>query len=188
MANQIQIRRGLVADLPILASGEFGFTTDTKDVYIGDGSSNTKITNAASGMEWSLISTNTTAVSGNGYLINATTGNITLTLPSSPTEGDSVGISDAYSKATTNTITIARNSENISGNASDLVLGIAGVGYILMYADSTQGWVISSDGGVGDNTGLFEIDVNGGLMPVTDNLSDNYYELDGNDDIMPQVV
>lgn len=33
--------------------------------------------------------------------------------------------------------------------------------------------------------GLFEVDTDGNLTPVTDNLSDNYYELDANDDIMP---
>jgi hypothetical protein len=34
--------------------------------------------------------------------------------------------------------------------------------------------------------GLFEIDVDGGLMPITDTRSDCYYELDVNDDIQPQ--
>jgi hypothetical protein len=34
---------------------------------------------------------------------------------------------------------------------------------------------------------LFEIDLNGDLEPVTDVQDDNYYELDGNDDIMPKV-
>jgi hypothetical protein len=33
--------------------------------------------------------------------------------------------------------------------------------------------------------GLFEIDVDGGLMPVTDSRSDIYYELDVNGDIQP---
>jgi hypothetical protein len=39
--------------------------------------------------------------------------------------------------------------------------------------------------GVGADSGLFEVDIDGALMPVTDNLSDAYYELDVNDDIMP---
>ena len=37
MSQTIQVKRGLKADLPILASGEFGFCTDTKEIYIGDG-------------------------------------------------------------------------------------------------------------------------------------------------------
>lgn len=34
--------------------------------------------------------------------------------------------------------------------------------------------------------GLFEIDIDGELMPITDTRSDCYYELDVNDDIQPQ--
>jgi hypothetical protein len=36
--------------------------------------------------------------------------------------------------------------------------------------------------------GLFEVDVDGGLMPVTDSLTDEYYELDVNGDIQPIAV
>jgi len=42
--------------------------------------------------------------------------------------------------------------------------------------------------GVGESSGLFEIDVDGGLMPVTDTGSDAYYELDVNGDIQPIAV
>jgi len=38
------------------------------------------------------------------------------------------------------------------------------------------------------DSGLFEIDISGGLQPVTDNLTDNYYELDVNDDIQPLIA
>jgi len=64
-----------------------------------------------------------------------------------------------------------------TGNATQ-VLTSNGAGAVPTMQDATSSSAV----------GLFEIDVNGGLMPVTDNLSDNYYELDGNDDIMPQVV
>lgn len=40
MAQTIIIKRGLKANLPALAAGEFGLCTDTKEVFIGDGSSN----------------------------------------------------------------------------------------------------------------------------------------------------
>ena len=39
---------------------------------------------------------------------------------------------------------------------------------------------------IDNNTvGLFEIDINGGLMPTTDTSIDDHYELDSNGDIMP---
>ena len=40
MSQTIQVKRGLKADMPILALGEFGFCTDTEEIYIGDGVSN----------------------------------------------------------------------------------------------------------------------------------------------------
>ncbi|WP_459480256.1 hyaluronate lyase N-terminal domain-containing protein [Clostridium saccharoperbutylacetonicum] len=40
MANKIQIKRGLKANLPLLDVGEPAFTTDTKEFFIGDGISN----------------------------------------------------------------------------------------------------------------------------------------------------
>jgi len=40
MSNTIQIRRGLQSGLPTLAAGQFGFTTDEKRMYIGDGTTN----------------------------------------------------------------------------------------------------------------------------------------------------
>lgn len=38
--RKMQLRRGLKANLPTLAAGELGFCTDTKELYIGDGSNN----------------------------------------------------------------------------------------------------------------------------------------------------
>ena len=40
MTNTIQVRRGANASIPILAAGEFGFSTDTKQLHIGDGTAN----------------------------------------------------------------------------------------------------------------------------------------------------
>lgn len=36
----LKIRRGLKADLPILAEGEFGYCTDSKELFIGTSSGN----------------------------------------------------------------------------------------------------------------------------------------------------
>ena len=43
MANKVQIKRGLFASLPTLDAGEFGFSTDTKQVHIGDGAANYEV-------------------------------------------------------------------------------------------------------------------------------------------------
>lgn len=101
------------------------------------------------GLSWSIISTNTTGSDGNGYLINASSGNITLTLPATPSEGDTVGVCDFYNKAATNTIAVARNSTNIEGSATDLVIDVNGAGFTLVYTDATRGWEIVSEIGGG---------------------------------------
>src|SRR6056297_1903206 len=43
MANLIQIKRGLKSNPPTLSSGEPGWTTDTHDLFIGDGASNYQV-------------------------------------------------------------------------------------------------------------------------------------------------
>lgn len=44
MANKIQIRRGIKANLPILSAGEPAFCTDTKQLFLGTGSGNIEYT------------------------------------------------------------------------------------------------------------------------------------------------
>ena len=43
-----------------------------------------------------------TSVSGNGYFVNTTSGAVTVTLPSSPSAGDIVAVSDYAKTAATN--------------------------------------------------------------------------------------
>jgi hypothetical protein len=81
-----------------------------------------------------------TAVSGNGYFVNTTSGAITMTLPATPTAGDIVSIADYAGTAETNNITIARNGSNINGAASDQLINKNNSGITLVYVDGTQGW------------------------------------------------
>lgn len=43
MANKIQQRRGLKSAIPTLSSGELGYTTDTRELFIGTGSGNVNV-------------------------------------------------------------------------------------------------------------------------------------------------
>jgi len=81
-----------------------------------------------------------TAVSGNGYFVNTTSGAITVTLPATPSAGDIVSIADYAGTAATNNITIARNGSNINGAASDQLINKNNSGITLVYVDGTQGW------------------------------------------------
>jgi hypothetical protein len=86
-----------------------------------------------------------TAVSGNGYFVDTTSGAVTVTLPASPSAGDIVAVSDYAQTAETNNITIARNGSNINGSASDIVISINGKSITLVYVDGTQGWKITDN-------------------------------------------
>jgi len=100
------------------------------------------------GLTWSVITTSTAAVKDNGYIIDASIGAITLTLPTTPDEGDSVGIKSIDSS---NTITIARNGSKIEGDEEDLVWNVAKSGAILVYSTAAYGWTIVTEinGGAG---------------------------------------
>jgi len=81
-----------------------------------------------------------TATSGSGFFVNTGSGAVTVTLPSSPSAGNVVAVSDYNSTAGTNNITIARNGSNINGSASNLVISKANSAIQLVYVDATTGW------------------------------------------------
>ena len=82
-----------------------------------------------------------TAVNGEGYFINTTSGEITLTLPSSPSAGAIVAFKDYANTFDTNKLTVNRNGSNIAGEATDAEITVEGQAITLVYADNTQGWL-----------------------------------------------
>ena len=84
----------------------------------------------------SSISSNTTAVKNTLYVFKS---NLTLTLPASPSNGDSIKISN---RSGVTTCVVARNSEKIMGDSSDLTIDKLNAGIELIYSGSTDGWVI----------------------------------------------
>ena len=83
-----------------------------------------------------------TAVSGNGYFVNTTSGAITVTLPASPSGGDIVSIKDYAQTFATNNVTLNRNSSNIEGVAGNVILNGSAESVTFVYVDSTKGWVL----------------------------------------------
>ena len=60
-----------------------------------------------------------TGVSGVGYFVNTAGGEVTITLPGSPSAGNVIGVSDYNSTAATNSIVINRNSNKINGGTDN---------------------------------------------------------------------
>jgi hypothetical protein len=82
-----------------------------------------------------------TATAGEGYFVNTTSGQITVTLPASPSAGDIVGVKDYANTADTNKIIIGRNGSNIQGIANNFEITTEGLAIILLYVDATKGWL-----------------------------------------------
>jgi hypothetical protein len=93
--------------------------------------------------------TSFTAVAGNSYPINTTSGAVTATLPASATAGQQLNFFDYAGTASTNNITINPNGGKINGAAANAVISTARASVSLVYVDSTQGWV---DVAVGNST------------------------------------
>ena len=99
-----------------------------------------------SATDWqSTIQTSSfTAAAGKGYFVNTTSSAVTITLPSSPSLGDIVAISDYGGNVETNNITVT-SSNNIQGSSLDKLLNKNNSSVTLVYSDATKGWITSSD-------------------------------------------
>jgi len=86
-----------------------------------------------------------TAVSGNGYFVNTTSGAITVTLPATPSAGDIVALQDYAGTWGNNNVTIARNGSNIGGAGVDATLSTFNQSITLVYVDGTRGWQTVND-------------------------------------------
>ena len=83
-----------------------------------------------------VIGTNTTAVASRIYVLTAS---LTLTLPASPSAGNTVVVSNMSGAITA---VIGRNGQPIMALAEDLTVDLDGAGFTLVYADATRGWVL----------------------------------------------
>ena len=86
-----------------------------------------------------------TAVNGDQLLVNTSGSGIgtgvTITLPASPAIGNEVHFIDSGNAFASNNLTIGRNSSNILGAASNLVVSTNGAAFTLVYVNATRGWI-----------------------------------------------
>src|SRR6056300_509403 len=93
-------------------------------------------------------STATTASAGNGYFVDTTSGAITVTLPASATLGDQIAIKDYAGTFASNNLTIGRNGHNIQGDANNSLISTNRASLLLVYVDSTKGWIYAEESNV----------------------------------------
>jgi hypothetical protein len=86
-----------------------------------------------------------TTVNGDQVLVDTSGSGIgapvTINLPASPSVGDEVHFIDTGNNLASNNLTIGRNSSNILGSASDLVVSTNTAAFTLVYVNATRGWV-----------------------------------------------
>ena len=98
------------------------------------------------GTSWQAVKTSGfTAVAGEGYFINTTSGAIEMDLPAGSI-GDEVSFIDYAGTFDTNALTIDQNgTEKIHGSTDPLVVSTERAANTLVYVDSTQGWLLKNN-------------------------------------------
>jgi hypothetical protein len=87
------------------------------------------------------LTANANLVAGERIFANSTSGAFTLTLPATPTDGDTIQIIDVAGTFKINPVTIARNGQKIQNLTEDLVLNLNNAAVTMIYSGATFGWV-----------------------------------------------
>lgn len=105
-----------------------------------DGTTQTTAAAGGGGGAWVLKTANHTAAAGERIVVDTSGGVFTITLPASPSLGDTIEILDGTGSCGTNVLTIARNSNKIMGLAENLDVDQSKASFSLIYVDATNGW------------------------------------------------
>ena len=103
-------------------------------------------------VEWQSVITaaggSSTATANEGYFIDTTSNTHTLNLPASASIGDTIAIKDYAGTFGSNNLTIGRNGHNIQGVANDSLISTNRASLVLVYVDSTKGWIYAEESNV----------------------------------------
>lgn len=96
------------------------------------------------GLAWGGVKTaNFNATSGTAYAIDTiTAGAFTMTLPASPSDGDAIRFEDARSGLATNSLTVARNGNNIMNLAEDMTVATVNAASTLQWSSTLSTWIM----------------------------------------------
>jgi hypothetical protein len=135
----ILIPKGTTAERPgspVSGYLRFNTTTGSLEVYTGTN------WNPVGGLTNVDVSTTYTASASQLLWCDTSAGGFTLTLPASPSKGDTIRIIDVSNTFDTNNLTIDRNSQLIMGAADNLTVSTEGAAFDLIYYNSSKGWRI----------------------------------------------
>ena len=124
-------------------------------------------------------STVTTMVSGRGYFVDNSSAAGLVKLPASASRGDFVQIKDYAGNFGTNNLTIQRNGHNIQGVANDSLISTNRANLVLVYVDSTKGWLYTDEHNVGDLQNLAYVTATGGTVTTSGDYKIHKFTGDG---------
>jgi hypothetical protein len=147
---------------PASVSADLTFTLPATDgtngqVLSTNGSGVLSFITPSSGIAWqsSVKTSGFTATAGEGYFCNTTSAGFTVTLPATPTAGQQVAVVDYAGTFDTNALVISPNGNKIEGATDNLALTGEREGVLLVYIDSTQGWLATS--GINEGTDALSV-------------------------------
>ena len=138
------------------------------------------------GIEWqskvtSDGSTVTQLSAGKGYFIDNTSaaGLVKLPAPDDSNAGDSIAIKDYAGNFGTNNLTIQRNTNIIQGVENDGKIITDRASLVLVYVDSTKGWIYTNESNVADLQAAGYVAATGGTVTTSGNFKIHTFTGDG---------
>jgi hypothetical protein len=89
---------------------------------------------------WRTLTAAETIQAGANLFVDTNGGAVTVTLPASPANGDTVNFVDSRYTFDSNALTVGRNSSKIANTSADLVVNTEGAAFGLVYSGSDVGW------------------------------------------------
>jgi len=126
--DDINLASGVTGTLPVANGGTNGTTAATARASL-----------SANALPILKSGNYTAAV---GEFVTVTAASITITLPASPSAGDTVTIKDGTGAAATSSFTVGRNGSNIASDASDLTFDSSFAEITMSYINGTIGWSV----------------------------------------------
>jgi hypothetical protein len=134
-------------------TGDFWMATSTTVGYTGSqgvGYTGSTGPSGSATNPWHVVTTDYTAIDGDRIIANTIYGSFNITLPSSPTAGQYIQITDGYN-LTLYPVTVLRNGSTIEGYSDNVSLDLTGSTFEFIYSGST--WQVTSTTGPKGNIG-----------------------------------
>jgi len=122
-----------------------------------------------------------TAVAGEGYFVDTTSGAISVNLPAG-TPGAVVAFKDyAGTFSASNKVTLVQNgSDKIGGSTVNAILDTEGIAVTLVFVDSTEGWLVTDSGLQSEAPTASFISATGGTVATCGNFKVHQFTGPGN--------